>query len=228
MSSGKRREAHGQSTVQKLDRRYHAIPTFGRSTICRFSDNASAMKKLAARNYEDLLQCAIPVFEGLLPEPYNTAILDLLFTCAEWHALAKLRLHTETTLGWLEQSTTDPRQQLRRFVTHTCPAFATKELPKEQAARGWRKAKKAAEAAKTTVVEVEGTSCSWSRPWKRCGCGRSWARWSHSSWLWNWCCWLGNRCHWLGNGCRWLGNGCRWLGNRCHWSGNRCCWSGQG
>jgi hypothetical protein len=32
------------------------MPTFGSSTIRRFANNASEMKKLAARDFEDLLQ----------------------------------------------------------------------------------------------------------------------------------------------------------------------------
>lgn len=36
--------------------RYRQIPTFGRDTIRKFSNNASGMKKLAARDFEDLLQ----------------------------------------------------------------------------------------------------------------------------------------------------------------------------
>jgi hypothetical protein len=36
--------------------RYRQIPTFGGATIRRFSQNASGMKKLAARDFEDLLQ----------------------------------------------------------------------------------------------------------------------------------------------------------------------------
>ena len=32
------------------------MPTFGSSTIHKFSNNASEMKKLAARDFEDLLQ----------------------------------------------------------------------------------------------------------------------------------------------------------------------------
>ena len=36
--------------------RYRQIETFGRSTIRRFDANTSALKKLAARNYEDALQ----------------------------------------------------------------------------------------------------------------------------------------------------------------------------
>lgn len=35
---------------------YRTVPTFGKSTIRSFSNNASGMKKLAARDYEDLLQ----------------------------------------------------------------------------------------------------------------------------------------------------------------------------
>ncbi|RDB29364.1 hypothetical protein Hypma_014985 [Hypsizygus marmoreus] len=139
--------AHGASTVQEFNKRFRAVPTFGRSTVRRFSDDVSALKKLAARNFEDLLQCAIPVFEGLLPEPYNGEILSLLWTCAEWHTLAKLRLHTEATLNLLEKTTVEIGRQLRRFTSFTCGAFATKELPKEAAARGRRKARKKARTA---------------------------------------------------------------------------------
>jgi hypothetical protein len=40
--------------------RYRLVPTFGRDTIRRFASNASAMKKLAARDFEDLLQVSSP------------------------------------------------------------------------------------------------------------------------------------------------------------------------
>lgn len=39
--------------------RFRAIPTFGRDSIRRFSNNVSELKKLAARDYENLLQ--VPV-----------------------------------------------------------------------------------------------------------------------------------------------------------------------
>jgi hypothetical protein len=66
--------AHGGDAVQSLNtrfvqlhlssqiycvhgrHRYRQVPTFGNAVIRRFSNNASAMKKLAARNFEDLLQ----------------------------------------------------------------------------------------------------------------------------------------------------------------------------
>jgi hypothetical protein len=93
------------------------------------------MKKLAARDFEDLLQerflviertrtnqgfkCAIPVFENLLPEPFNTLVLNLLFELATWHGLAKLRLHTDTTLSFLDTSTTRLGKILRHFSSET-------------------------------------------------------------------------------------------------------------
>lgn len=36
--------------------RYHQIPTFGHGTIRHFPSNVSEMKKLAARDFEDILQ----------------------------------------------------------------------------------------------------------------------------------------------------------------------------
>lgn len=90
-------------------------------------------------------QCAIPVFDGLLTDStHDTDIGTLLFTVAEWHALAKLRIHTETTLEWLEQCTKSFGTQIRRFQAHTCTFFDTRELPSEEAARSRKKTKKAA------------------------------------------------------------------------------------
>ena len=80
------------------------------------------MKKFVAWDYEDILQvcgyiaihsrlidiflqCAIPAFKGLLPEPNNTIVTMLLFCLVEWHALAKLRLHTEPMTLYLRSAT---------------------------------------------------------------------------------------------------------------------------
>ena len=48
--------SYGDGTIQEFNRQYQQVPTFGRSTIRRFSENMSGMKKLAARNFKDLLQ----------------------------------------------------------------------------------------------------------------------------------------------------------------------------
>ncbi|KAF9463159.1 hypothetical protein BDZ94DRAFT_1148310, partial [Collybia nuda] len=60
------------------------------------------MKKIAARDFEDLLQCAIPVFEDILPHDHNRKVLKLLYQTAEWHALAKARMHTDSSVALLE------------------------------------------------------------------------------------------------------------------------------
>jgi hypothetical protein len=68
--------------------RYRAIATFGCDTIRKFHSNASGMKSLAAHDFEDLLQvscgiwtsksdilqCALPVFECLLPAKQNDQV----------------------------------------------------------------------------------------------------------------------------------------------------------
>ncbi|KAF7326767.1 hypothetical protein MVEN_02595700 [Mycena venus] len=138
----------GGDSVQGLNDRYRQVPTFGRATIRRFTNNVSAMKKLAARNFEDLLQCALAVFEELLDDPvHDKVILDLIFTLAFWHSLAKLRLHTDLTVNELKEVTRMLGRQLRHFTKVTCAAFVTRELPREEAARGRRTAKKAAAGA---------------------------------------------------------------------------------
>jgi hypothetical protein len=80
-------------------------------------------------------QCALPVLDGLLPDPHNDTVLDLVFVMGCWHAYAKLRLHTELTLASFERVTKDLGILLRRFTATTCNAFKTTELPKERAAR---------------------------------------------------------------------------------------------
>lgn len=56
-------------------------------------------------------------------------LLRLLYKTAEWHALAKLRLHTETTLGLLEAVTKEFGRLMRQFRDKTSDEFNTIELP---------------------------------------------------------------------------------------------------
>jgi hypothetical protein len=148
--------------------RYREVPTFGRDTIRKFSSNSSEMKKMAARDFEDILQvcliylcmiywrliidqCAIPVFDGLLPEPHNTVVLRLIFLCCHWHGLAKLRMHTDHTLMILNATTSYLGQEFRAFVDTTCSAFDTRELDREVNARRRREAKKSSTDTNTTT-----------------------------------------------------------------------------
>ena len=81
------------------------------------------------------IQCAIPVFEGLLPEPHNTHVLKLLFDLAHWHGLAKLQMHMEATLELLSKATIALGNGMCEFQAKTCSAFAPHELEHEWAAR---------------------------------------------------------------------------------------------
>ncbi|KAH7904506.1 hypothetical protein BJ138DRAFT_1019068 [Hygrophoropsis aurantiaca] len=128
-------EACKEGHLHELDRRYRQVPTFGNGTIRRFAKNTSELKKLAARDFEDLLQCAIPVFDSLFPGKHNRTISRLLFVFAHWHSLAKLRIHTDYTLAILENVTRSLGQLLRDFQQKTCPAFHTQELKREADAR---------------------------------------------------------------------------------------------
>ncbi|KAH9925201.1 uncharacterized protein B0H18DRAFT_1171643 [Fomitopsis serialis] len=119
---------------------FRHIPTFGRSTIRRFAKNVSGLKQMAGRDFEDILQCIIPVFEGLLPPPHDELVQTLVFTIAYWHGLAKLRLHSEETVAIFHAATRDLGKIVRRFLRKTCEAYDTRELPREEAARGRRTA----------------------------------------------------------------------------------------
>jgi len=113
--------------------RFHQIPPFSQATIRRFTNNISQIKKLATHNFEDLLQCSIPAFEDLLDEPHNKCLLKLLYWTAEWHAFAKLRMHTNSTLEHLEVLTKEFRYLMWQFRDLTCSEFRTAELPHEVA-----------------------------------------------------------------------------------------------
>lgn len=131
------------------------------------------MKKLAARDFEDILQVrlltsgqafnsiltaiksqvAIPCFENLLPEPFNGYVLDLLFDLALYLSYGKLRQHTDSTLSSFEACIKSLGSQIRKFTHKTCPRFQTKETPQEQSRRerqaAAKRAKDVAAAAAT-------------------------------------------------------------------------------
>ncbi|KAI0309441.1 hypothetical protein OF83DRAFT_65518 [Amylostereum chailletii] len=126
--------------MQVFNARFRRVPTFQRSTIHRFHHNVSGLKKLAARDFEDILQCIIPVFEGLMDPPHDKIISDMLFDLVTWHAYAKLRLHTDTTLAFFREVTQDLGDSVRKFEKIVCSIYDTRELPHKTAACGRRHA----------------------------------------------------------------------------------------
>lgn len=96
--------------------------------------------------------------------------MTMLFRLAEWHAFAKLRMHTESTLTRMESVTTVLGRELLKFSNVTCSAFSTVELPRETAARGRRRARTQAKAAKPDGpdVSIAPALSSGMRSKKRC------------------------------------------------------------
>ncbi|THU97282.1 hypothetical protein K435DRAFT_857796 [Dendrothele bispora CBS 962.96] len=119
----------GYNEVQKMNERFRIVPAFGRDTIRKINKNVSALKRLAARDYEDFLQVSMPVFEDLFPD-HNKEILDLLFTLNSFHSFSKLRLHSDISLNLLDGHTTELGKLLRAFHK-LLMKYDTKELAKE-------------------------------------------------------------------------------------------------
>ncbi|KAG9085750.1 hypothetical protein FS749_004132 [Ceratobasidium sp. UAMH 11750] len=129
----------GSEAVAEFNRRFRLVPTFSNSTIRKFSEDVASLKRLAARDFEDILQCCAPVFKGLLPTEIDSQVQELLFSLARWHALAKLRLHTSATLKKLADDTKKLGDQLRAFQAATADLVVL-ETPREFAARQRRAA----------------------------------------------------------------------------------------
>jgi hypothetical protein len=96
----------------------------------------------------------MPVFEGLLPEPHNCRIQKLLFVAAQWHGLAKLRLHTDATLDIMDNVTMVLGKILRAFQKGTGAYFETLELKRERDAQIRREQKKKNSGRNIPVLTV--------------------------------------------------------------------------
>ncbi len=78
------------------------------------------------------------MFEGLLEEPFNSEVMKVLYRAAEWHAFAKMRMHTDSTLTHLEEITKELGKLMRKFEASMRTQYATVELPREVEARNRR------------------------------------------------------------------------------------------
>ena len=101
-------------------------------------------------------QCIIPCIEGLFPEPHNTSVIELLFIFTTWHALAKLHIHTDTSLRLLDTATTTLGNALRYFARVTCPEFNTFETTAEYMKHQRQQAATAPSAPSTMLSSTPG------------------------------------------------------------------------
>jgi len=81
----------------------------------------------------DHWQSATPCFEGLfLPDTeFDSLVQDMLFTFALWHVLAKLAMHTDSSLALLKGTTCDLANLLRQFRNDSAHKFRARETPLE-------------------------------------------------------------------------------------------------
>ncbi|KAK7461457.1 hypothetical protein VKT23_008634 [Stygiomarasmius scandens] len=155
-----------KTQLAELNKRYRDMPMFGHDTIRPFKDDVSDMKSFAARNFEDLLQLSPPAFEGLFGNKKQEKIIqDLLFDMLTFHAHAKLRIHTNSTLESFQLAIKALGQLLCHFQTSTCAFYSdTKELPREQSSRIRKEANKAkkkkSKVASGSSNEIQGKAFS--------------------------------------------------------------------
>ncbi|KAI0308839.1 hypothetical protein OF83DRAFT_1072926 [Amylostereum chailletii] len=111
--------AMGGTRVNELNKRFHNTPAFGRETIRPFTHNTSAMKQLAARNFEDILQVCT-----------NSSSLDLglLLTLQTFSVLSPCSrgflfpttsqtIMSTTKLSWISFSISAPGMGMRRCAS---------------------------------------------------------------------------------------------------------------
>ncbi|QRV94382.1 colossin-A [Ceratobasidium sp. AG-Ba] len=146
----------GSDVVAEFNRRFRQVPTFTGSTIRRFNEDVASLKRLAGRDLEDLLQCCMPVFKGLLPTSIDSQVQQLLFTLAFWHGLAKLRQQTTATLKKLATVTTQLGNDLRDFqeATNNMEVF---ETPREFNARQRQAAARAQHRRTSAETQAQTT-----------------------------------------------------------------------
>lgn len=106
---------------------------------------------MTARDFEDLLLCAIPCFAGLFPPDVDAQIQRLLYCALEWHGLAAARQHSDSSVTLLHNATIRLGTAMRHFRDVVCPQFKTVETPSE-VQRRQRAATRAAAAGVTSTI----------------------------------------------------------------------------
>ncbi|KAH9911327.1 uncharacterized protein BXZ73DRAFT_108092 [Epithele typhae] len=119
----------------EFNTRMRKMPTFGNGRIRKFLRNVSSRKGLAARDYEKFLITMMPAMEGLLPLEHGEIVQDMLFELANFHALGKLRMHTDITLEIMEHATTSMYDSIRRFDAFVATEYETVEQEHERRSR---------------------------------------------------------------------------------------------
>jgi hypothetical protein len=84
--------------------------------------------------------------------------MKLLYRTAEWHGFAKLRVHTDSTVGHLDVLTKEFGFLMRQFRDKTCSQYQTTELPQEVATRKRQELRAQAKVSSGRVVASSRTT----------------------------------------------------------------------
>ncbi|KAF5347094.1 hypothetical protein D9758_011661 [Tetrapyrgos nigripes] len=118
------------------------------------------------RGYSHEKACCIELRGSSAALSHDEIVKDLLWDLLAFHAYAKLRMHTDSTVASLAISMRVLGHSLRQFAKVTCPAFDTKEL-KEEAAACIRRAEKAAQKLDTSEALQKPKVLTSKSPLKR-------------------------------------------------------------
>ena len=100
--------------------RYRQVPTFGQDTIRRFHENASAMKKLAGRDYEDLLQVGAILLTCSFPDSLGSVQCQFSRVCC------RLRI---MKLSWIFCSPLPPGMRMPNYDFTPVPPSKHLKMP---------------------------------------------------------------------------------------------------
>ena len=137
------------------------------------------MKKLAGRDFKDILQvgppsplllnlvtemqplqCWIPILEGILLGEHNEILLNLTFNMATWQAYSKLHMYISHTIKSLWSQTKELGCQLYCYANRVCSKYKMKPLLGEAAAacQQWAKKKIAADPQQPDAPKTKSTT----------------------------------------------------------------------
>ncbi|KAJ3531527.1 hypothetical protein NMY22_g8114 [Coprinellus aureogranulatus] len=129
---------------------YRLVPNFGNS-IRRFSSSVSKMTRKTARDFEDLLQCALPVFDGLFPDPLiQQSVIAIIALSTSWRDYARKQKAAEAAakkaVAAAKKAEADAKKAHAKAEAEARKVEENAKKAKERAEADARKAQEQAEA----------------------------------------------------------------------------------
>ncbi|KIM65445.1 hypothetical protein SCLCIDRAFT_22648 [Scleroderma citrinum Foug A] len=116
-------DAAKQNMVHELDHRYRAVPTFGHDTIRHFRSNSSEMKKMAARDFEDLLLACTRCIRSKLAALRTAQMESLANNPEDRYHIGQTQNFLEDLILFVGKNSDDPftKNFILRLKAHLLP-----------------------------------------------------------------------------------------------------------